>query len=329
MMEVHNQSPTPVLPTLQCKPATYQCKHAVEKTSSCYKSPAYVSPRILMQTYTCNYASVSRKQPVPTLRFKGLGPLLCNLDGFIAIGGINTRLINRVAKVMLDQYNKKHKLNLLSVLTGGVVCSLYISFSFLCASSPLPPIVNIWLFSGDRRVVVQLTPSPVKSFVDFHPYVMGFIMYAAVAVVGCGSTDRVSDLEMEVHQFRVLGELLSKEFGRLNIQGVWTELRFPLSSYEVSGSWSYRLVGKAAAISVVCVQKWRLSGGGLWAAVIYVFLNHSGVGLSHPSVDSSYRFLGALGSGAISFCHQVLKMTNEPLYACSNMPANKRQHTAR
>ncbi|KAF2542460.1 hypothetical protein F2Q70_00034856 [Brassica cretica] len=91
---------------------------------------------------------------------------------------------------------------------------------------------------------------------------------AAVAVVGCGSTDRVSDLEMEVHQFRVLGELLSKEFGRLNIQGVWTELRFPLSSYEVSGSWSYRLAGKAAAISVVCVQKWRLSGGGLWAAVV-------------------------------------------------------------
>ena len=41
---------------------------------------------------------------------------------------LSTRLINRVAKVMLDQYNKKHKLNLLSVLTGGVVCSLYIRF---------------------------------------------------------------------------------------------------------------------------------------------------------------------------------------------------------
>ncbi|KAL0834631.1 hypothetical protein Bca101_086520 [Brassica carinata] len=63
-------------------------------------------------------------------------------------------------------------------------------------------------------------------------------------------------------------ELLSKEFGRLNIQGVWTELRFPLSSYEVSGSWSYRLAGKATAISVVWVQKWRLSGGGLWAAAV-------------------------------------------------------------
>ncbi|CAN7015315.1 unnamed protein product [Brassica rapa subsp. trilocularis] len=52
---------------------------------------------------------------------------------------------------------------------------------------------------------------------------------------------------------RVLGELLSKEFGRVDIQGVWTEQRFPLSSYEVSGSWSYRLAGVAAAISVVWV----------------------------------------------------------------------------
>ncbi|KAF2550884.1 hypothetical protein F2Q68_00033772 [Brassica cretica] len=64
---------------------------------------------------------------------------------------------------------------------------------------------------------------------------------------------------------RVLGELLFKEFGRLDIQGVWTEQRFPLSNYEVSGSWSYRLAGEAATISVVWVQKWRL-GGGLWAA---------------------------------------------------------------
>ncbi|KAF8084762.1 hypothetical protein N665_0703s0017 [Sinapis alba] len=29
---------------------------------------------------------------------------------------------------------------------------------------------------------------------------------------------------------------------RLCIQGVWTEKRFPLSCYEVSGSWSYRLI---------------------------------------------------------------------------------------
>ncbi|KAF3524782.1 hypothetical protein F2Q69_00046890 [Brassica cretica] len=43
----------------------------------------------------------------------------------------------------------------------------------------------------------------------------------------------------------------SLEFGRLDIQGVWTEQRFPLSSYEVSGSWSYRLAGEAAALSVV------------------------------------------------------------------------------
>ncbi|KAH0913889.1 hypothetical protein HID58_028335 [Brassica napus] len=123
---------------------------------------------------------------------------------------------------------------------------------------------------------------------------------AAVAVVGCGSTYRVSDLELEVRRFvslarfslamshfrlfsggivsigcmssvsslvsvsqevrlawlhlqRVLGELLSKAFGRVDIQGVWTEQRFPLSSYEVSGSWSYRLAGVAAAISVVWV----------------------------------------------------------------------------
>ncbi|CAF1928030.1 unnamed protein product [Brassica oleracea] len=43
----------------------------------------------------------------------------------------------------------------------------------------------------------------------------------------------------------------------LCIQGVWTVQRFPLSSYEVSGSWSYCLAGKAAAIEVF---GWR-SGG--------------------------------------------------------------------
>ncbi|CAF2152739.1 BnaA01g22470D [Brassica napus] len=51
------------------------------------------------------------------------------------------------------------------------------------------------------------------------------------------------------------------DFRRLCIQGVWTEQRFPLSSYEVSGSWSYRLAGEAAAISMV----WYRSGG-YWVA---------------------------------------------------------------
>ncbi|WZZ35520.1 hypothetical protein YC2023_018921 [Brassica napus] len=62
----------------------------------------------------------------------------------------------------------------------------------------------------------------------------------------------------------LLGELLSKEFGRLDIQGVWTEKPFPLSSYEVSGSWSYRLAGKAAAISVVGCRSggYRVAGYG-------------------------------------------------------------------
>ncbi|CAF1908769.1 unnamed protein product [Brassica oleracea var. botrytis] len=45
------------------------------------------------------------------------------------------------------------------------------------------------------------------------------------------------------------------------IQGVWTEQRFPLSSYEVSGFSSYRLAGKTAAISVfgceVEITGWR------------------------------------------------------------------------
>lgn len=41
------------------------------------------------------------------------------------------------------------------------------------------------------------------------------------------------------------------------------EQRFPLSSFEVSGVWSYRLAGQAAAILVVWVQKWRIPGGGL------------------------------------------------------------------
>ncbi|KAG5397103.1 hypothetical protein IGI04_018917 [Brassica rapa subsp. trilocularis] len=60
-----------------------------------------------------------------------------------------------------------------------------------------------------------------------------------------------------------LGELLSLIVERLYIQGAWTEQRFSLSSFEVSGVWSYRLAGEAAAISVVWVQKWRISGGGL------------------------------------------------------------------
>ncbi|KAF2563929.1 hypothetical protein F2Q70_00015543 [Brassica cretica] len=38
------------------------------------------------------------------------------------------------------------------------------------------------------------------------------------------------------------------------IQGVWTEQRFPLSSYEASGVWSYRLACEAATISLIsCV----------------------------------------------------------------------------
>ncbi|CAF1709917.1 unnamed protein product [Brassica napus] len=60
-----------------------------------------------------------------------------------------------------------------------------------------------------------------------------------------------------------LGELLSLIVERLCIQGVWTERRFPLLRFEVPGFWSYRLAGKAAAISVVWVQKWRVPGGGL------------------------------------------------------------------
>ncbi|KAF3572925.1 hypothetical protein F2Q69_00060111 [Brassica cretica] len=36
------------------------------------------------------------------------------------------------------------------------------------------------------------------------------------------------------------------------IQGAWTEQRFPLSSYEASGVWSYRLACEAATISLVC-----------------------------------------------------------------------------
>ena len=87
--------------------------------------------------------------------------------------------------------------------------------------------------------------------------------------IGCmSSVSSLVSVSQEVrlawlHLQRVLGELLSKAFGRVDIQGVWTEQRFPLSSYEVSGSWSYRLAGEAAAISVVWVQKWRLLGGGL------------------------------------------------------------------
>ncbi|KAH0856342.1 hypothetical protein HID58_084603, partial [Brassica napus] len=38
----------------------------------------------------------------------------------------------------------------------------------------------------------------------------------------------------------------------------WTEQRFPLSSFEVPGFWSYRLAGEAAAIRMVWVQKWRV-----------------------------------------------------------------------
>ncbi|CAN7121573.1 unnamed protein product, partial [Brassica rapa subsp. narinosa] len=44
------------------------------------------------------------------------------------------------------------------------------------------------------------------------------------------------------------------------IQGVWTEQRFPLSRYEASGSWSYRLACEAATIKCGWVRKWRLSG---------------------------------------------------------------------
>ncbi|KAG5393563.1 hypothetical protein IGI04_023526 [Brassica rapa subsp. trilocularis] len=60
-----------------------------------------------------------------------------------------------------------------------------------------------------------------------------------------------------------LGELFSLIVEHLSIQGAWTEQRFPLSSFEVPGCWSYRLAGEAAAISVVWVQNWRVPGGGL------------------------------------------------------------------
>ncbi|KAL0650563.1 hypothetical protein Bca4012_093254 [Brassica carinata] len=49
-----------------------------------------------------------------------------------------------------------------------------------------------------------------------------------------------------------LGELLSLVFRSICIQDVWTEQRFPLSSYEASGVWSYRLACEAATISLVC-----------------------------------------------------------------------------
>ncbi|KAF3604832.1 hypothetical protein DY000_02046403 [Brassica cretica] len=50
----------------------------------------------------------------------------------------------------------------------------------------------------------------------------------------------------------------------LCIQGVWTVQRFPLSSYEVSGSWSYCLAGKAAAIEVFGCRSggYRVAGFG-------------------------------------------------------------------
>ncbi|WZZ32688.1 hypothetical protein YC2023_016089 [Brassica napus] len=45
------------------------------------------------------------------------------------------------------------------------------------------------------------------------------------------------------------------------IQGVWTEQRFPLSSYEASGVWSYRLACEAATISLVCRSRdYRVAG---------------------------------------------------------------------
>ncbi|WZY76653.1 hypothetical protein YC2023_023037 [Brassica napus] len=61
-----------------------------------------------------------------------------------------------------------------------------------------------------------------------------------------------------LHFCSVLVSFFLRMFG---IQGVWNEQRFPLSSYEVSGFWSYRLAGEAAAISVfgceVEITGWR------------------------------------------------------------------------
>ncbi|KAG5409888.1 hypothetical protein IGI04_006207 [Brassica rapa subsp. trilocularis] len=85
------------------------------------------------------------------------------------------------------------------------------------------------------------------------------------------------------------------------IQGVWNEQRFPLSSYEVSGFWSYRLAGEAAAISVfgceVEITGWRArdsSGNSLSLA-------HSGVGLSRSSMGLNRSFLWVFGVGVVSF----------------------------
>ena len=56
---------------------------------------------------------------------------------------------------------------------------------------------------------------------------------------------------LHFHGVWCLGELLSLVFSSIIIQGAWTEQRFPLLSYEASGSWSYRLACEAATISVV------------------------------------------------------------------------------
>ncbi|KAH0897644.1 hypothetical protein HID58_047212 [Brassica napus] len=62
----------------------------------------------------------------------------------------------------------------------------------------------------------------------------------------------------KLHFYGVWVSFFLRMFG---IQGVWTEQRFPLSSYEVSGFSSYRLAGKTAAISVfgceVEITGWR------------------------------------------------------------------------
>ncbi|CAN6830808.1 unnamed protein product, partial [Brassica oleracea] len=63
----------------------------------------------------------------------------------------------------------------------------------------------------------------------------------------------------------------------LCIQGAWTEQRFPLSSYEVSGCSNYKC-------GFGC-------GSGGYRVAGYRQQRHPGVGLSSPDMDFSCRFL--------------------------------------
>ncbi|KAG5413940.1 hypothetical protein IGI04_001507, partial [Brassica rapa subsp. trilocularis] len=106
-----------------------------------------------------------------------------------------------------------------------------------------------------------------------------------------------------------LGELLSLIVECLCIQDAWTEQWFPLSRFEVPGFWSYRL---AASSSDKCGLGAEVEGTG-WRAIgssgtsrPLTFTLHPSVGFSCPSVGFSRRFLWAFGSGAISFCCQLV-----------------------